>query len=315
MPLKSTRTENDFYFLDWVEEKSGGRVKFDRYTDALMGSMPEHLPLMKRAAIDMGPIMVARITDLPLSYLPILSIAGENDDVANEFSRILNFEHPEASAILQEEWAENGVWFLGGGMTPRASPEGMLFKGDVKSLADMKGMKVGGVGVHPYFDELGFTSVNILSTDQYEALSRGLVDGLIGVAYQFASGKEYEIADSFVMLGLYTVMGGGTFGINADTWNGLPPDIQAIFNDGIDVLFEYCRRTGDETNARDVKIIEDAGVVVRTLSQEDAMKLLKARNDGRKAEYLSLCEKAGKLKEAELMIGYCDEIMSQVMSK
>jgi TRAP-type C4-dicarboxylate transport system substrate-binding protein len=71
--------------------------------------------------------------------------------------------------------------------------------------------------------------VHIPPADQYTPLERGLVDGFPGNWEEAVAFKKFEVTE------YRTAINGWTRGMsqimNLDVWNGLPPDIQQIFEE------------------------------------------------------------------------------------
>lgn len=317
-PFSATggRGLREYYYLDWVEEQSGGRVQFDRNPDGLLGGVPEQFGLISSGAVDLGPMILSRVPDLPLTYLPIISIAGSPADGA-ALARAIN-EDPEISELLEEEWEENNLTFLGkegiyfSGNSPEGVGEGILFKESFTSLADLVGEKIGSMGSHPELEALGITIVSLEIPDFYESLSRGVVNGALGSVGQIIENSLQEVAKYFMAFPMTDVSGGGFMAMNLDTWNSLPSDIQDIFIAGEAAMYEFSLEQVVLDKQTYLDALDAAGATLGLLSIEDALVILESRMEDRKAEYLTICENAGKLAEAQLIIQYIDEIMADM---
>ena len=100
--------------------------------------------------------------------------------------------------------------------------------------------------------------------------------------------------------------------MNLDTWNSLPSDIQDIFLAGEDEMYEFSLEQVELDKQAYLDLFEAAGATIGLLPIEDALVLLESRSAEREAEYLSICENAGKLAEAELIVQYIAEIMADM---
>ncbi|MEO9296841.1 TRAP transporter substrate-binding protein DctP [Devosia alba] len=144
---------------------------------------------------------------------------------------------------------------------------------------DWAGRKLRGVSTYvPVIEALGGVAVNTDMSEVYSGLERGVVDGACAPRSVFLSTRHYEVAKyrvepAFGQLVSYIAM-------NLDTWKGLSSDQQqavgaAAIQTEIDTI-----QIGNDAAAIDLKALEDAGVEVQTLSDENAMKVVGAYYDG-----------------------------------
>ena len=315
-PATAGRGLRENYYLDWVEEQSGGRVQFERFPDGLLAGVPEQYGLISSGGADLGPMILSRVPDLPLTYLPVISIAGTGEDGA-ALARAIN-EHPEISELLQEEWEEHNLTFLGKegiyftGGSPDGVGEGILYKESFSTLADLEGKKIGSVGSHPELEALGITVVSLEIPDFYESLSRGVIHGALGSAGQFTEWSLQEVAKFFMAFPTASVSGGGFMAMNLESWDSLPSDIQDIFLEGEAVMYEFSLEQMVLDKQSYIDMFEAAGATLGVLPIADALVILEAVSEGRRAEYLTICENAGKLEEGELIVQYIDEILADM---
>ena len=312
-PATAGRGLRENYYLDWVEEQSGGRVQFERFPDGLLAGVPEQYGLISSGGADLGPMILSRVPDLPLTYLPVISVAGTGAEAA-ALAVAIN-EHPDIAALLQAEWTAHNLTFLGkegiyfSGGSPDGVGEGIIFKDPFTSLADLEGEKLGSVGSHPELEALGITVVPLEIPDFYESISRGFVDGALGSMGQFTEGSLQEVAKHFMAFPLSSVSGGGFMAMNLESWNSLPPDIQAIFIAGEAAMYEFSLEQVVLDKQGFIDMFEAVEGTLGILPVEDALVVNESRMESREAEYLTICENAGFLAEAELIVQYINEIM------
>lgn len=123
----------------------------------------------------------------------------------------------------QKDFADNNLVFLGGHVP---TPYRLLCRQDVKSLADIKGLKMrGGSGAMARIAEaLGGTPVNMDAGDMYEALERGQLDCVVGPIAWLRQYSLGEVVHSVLGEPLGVLGGLGLVTWNADAWNGLSED-------------------------------------------------------------------------------------------
>jgi TRAP-type C4-dicarboxylate transport system substrate-binding protein len=135
------------------------------------------------------------------------------------------------------------------------------------TLADLVGKKFGAGGSIPAFQALGYTIVQTFPPDTYENLSRGVIDATQMGFVPTVNLKWYEIAKYYMWDGTYAA--GNAFTVNLGTWDKLTPETQQIFKDAAKETETFSLDLDKADTEADLKIIEDAGVTVGTLSAED----------------------------------------------
>lgn len=203
-----------------IEKRTGGRVKIDVYSGGTLAKANETYNAVSGGIADIGmscfaytqgrfPVMEA--VDLPLGY-PDGKTATL---VANEFY----------NTMQPAELNDVKVLYL------HAHGPGLLHtKKPVKSLADMKGLKVRSTGFSgKVVSALGGIPVAMPQPDTYEALQKGVVDGTFAPMETLKGWKQGEVIkyttntrDIGYTTGMFVVM-------NKQKWEKLPADIQQIF--------------------------------------------------------------------------------------
>lgn len=163
-----------------------------------------------------------------------------------------------------------------------------------KGLKDLKGKTIrcfGGARVK-FYECLGFNPVFLAYPEIYEAMDRGTIFGYGLVIMLSDAFKIYEVGDYAVQWESGCNIGSGMIGMNMDTWNGLPKDIQDIILDlGTDFAAEFARVLMDfEKNA--IEKWKKHGVTFGTLSAED-MKFAKDCGKTAREAFLNKQEAGG----------------------
>ena len=118
-------------------------------------------------------------------------------------------------------------------------PQVVFCKGDVSSLADLKGKKIRGSGrmTTDFLEALGAEGVNVAFSEVPGALERGVVDCAVTGAGSGYSAGWWEVSDHLMTLPL-----GGwdpvVTAMNMDKWNSLSPDMQKMVMTEIKTKFE-----------------------------------------------------------------------------
>jgi TRAP-type C4-dicarboxylate transport system substrate-binding protein len=147
----------------------------------------------------------------------------------------------------------------------------------VKTLKDMKGLKIRAVGVmSDVIKALGGLPVPLQMPDVYDALRRNVIDG---VTVDLSTLKFWKFAEVIKYVTLDWQLGTGyTFYcvMNKAKWNALPPDIQKIFSE---VASETREKQAALWNAMDIEGVDafnKAGGKLISLSNAEATNWIKA---------------------------------------
>jgi len=261
-----------YYFLDYIEKNSNGRIKVERYPGGLLGTSAEQFNLLKSGSADFanfGPFYQPQA--LPMHAYPQAILGGSEAVLA--FYEKLNFTIPETSAILEKERTDNNIKLL------QFFPVGetiLLAKKDFTSLADLKSMKIGAVAAAhmAVWQTLGYNAVQVMVPDMYEALSRGQVDAVM-MAFSAVMGNSwYEVTKC--CLGTDEFSASSNIAINLNTWNKLPADLQQVLIDGAKAMKEYAVKLDAEQSAKDWQTLKDKGLTTGKLPAADIDSLYKA---------------------------------------
>jgi TRAP-type C4-dicarboxylate transport system substrate-binding protein len=246
-----------------VETRSGGKVKITYFPGGTLGKGPEIYSHILKGITDMGlclfaytrgrfPVMEA--VDLPLGY-PTGTCATE---VINKFY----------SKFKPKELDDVHLLYL------HAHGPGLLHsKKPVKTMADVKGMKIRSTGFSAKVaNALGGVAVAMGQGGAYEALQKGVVEGTLSPMEVLKGWKQAEVikytTECFSVgytTGFYVV-------INKDKWKALPKDVQKVMTA---VSKEWIPKHGaawDQSDAEGKKYTLSLGNQVIPLSPEESEK-------------------------------------------
>ena len=255
-------------FCEDVNKRSGGKVELTSYPGGTLLSPTKMAAGVSSDIADIGfshcsysrgrfPVM--EIMELPLGF-PSSWIATH---VANDFY----------AKFKPKEWDVYHPLFF------TTSPVNVIqtVKKPVKTLEDMKGMKIRGTGRSgDIVKALGAIPMPIETPDLYEAIRRGVVDGayLTMETYKgFKTGELLKYNTESWKVGsvyaFYAIM-------NKQKWNKLPPDVQKLLTD---VSNEYMEKFAVGFNNIDIEgkefFMKQGGQMV-PLSDAESAKWVKA---------------------------------------
>ena len=130
-----------------------------------------------------------------------------------------------APEYFSPEYEARGVYF---GNKHFLGYQDIYTKEPVRSLADLKGMKIAAQGTPAEIGEaLGVVFVNMPFTEIFAALQTGVVDGTLWVDAGVVAWKAYEVVNYVTRLNLSALHLDQCF--SQDMFDGLSPDLKRIF--------------------------------------------------------------------------------------
>ncbi|AXS42550.1 C4-dicarboxylate TRAP transporter substrate-binding protein [Breoghania sp. L-A4] len=241
------------YEINWTEAFGGSLYNFNDTLEAVaqgLSDMGWIGALWEPATLPFANIMYST----PFAT----STAKQAIDVMNE----LTAEQP----AMQKEWVDANIKFLG------ACGSGgyhLLTKEPIDSLDDIKGMKILGVPVTaPWVEGLGATLINTGLPAMYSQLQTGVGDGVIIIATGAWPLKLYEVAPYINKVDTGGITFGG-FGVNMDTWNRLPADVQTVLAKLGQAYSDENARLIEVSNELAFKTMAAEGATIIEMSQED----------------------------------------------
>lgn len=210
-------SKTDIWFMEEVEKRSGGEIKFERYWANSLVKATDLLPSLKSGAADIvnsspvayngkeyplaGVMMPFLTTQADSAVLAWRDLYQNNADFRNEF------ESKGVKVLYPFAWAENTMW------SRKAAGK----------IADLKGLKVR--APPPIADailKLGGTPVAIAWTEGIEALQRGVVDAFSSAPFDSAvHGNLQDVAKHGTDLGGSGIFGLTVIAISAQRYNKL----------------------------------------------------------------------------------------------
>lgn len=207
-----------------IESESGGKIRLNIYESAQMGPAPRQYDLVRTGVADLGIVLVTLTPGrFPLSELGTLPDLVKVTD-ASQASKVLSTAILENSAkYLAKEY--EGTRLVNVAVTPA---QGFLTKKEVTTLADLKGLRIrhGGKEYVETIEALGAVAVSVSPTDLAEALSRGRIDGVLGL---YSTATTFQLQDSAKYF-LPASSGGLVFAVvmNSASYDRIPTDLKPI---------------------------------------------------------------------------------------
>jgi TRAP-type C4-dicarboxylate transport system substrate-binding protein len=241
-----------------VEKRTNGRVKMTYFAGGTLAPAAQIYQAVVKGIADIGlSFMGYTWGRFPLSEVieqPIGYKSGYvGTKLANEFYK----------KFKPKEYDDTKVLFL------HTSPPHLLFtKKPVNTLEDLKGLKIRTNS--PVAKALGAVQVGMPMSDAYDALSKGVVQGIIGPYEPMKGFRLAEVVNHSIEYGSAFV-GGAFVVMNKGKWNAFPADIQKTIEE-MDV--EYIEKLGRlwddyDKEAKDYFIEKGGKVIVLPKAEAD----------------------------------------------
>lgn len=223
-PQQSSLSQGFDAYLNDIESRSDGKIKFERYYSESLIKAADHLDAVSSGIADFA-LIVPGYTPAKNPLTTIESLAGlwTNQWAGTMAFRELFSQYPE----FNEEFEKQNVKVVGHFTIPTYY---VISNKEINSLEEIKGLKVVAAGGQTLTAEaLGAVSVGIVMPEIFEAMERGTVDGgFVGLTSSSTYGV-HELAKSIYKLPIGSQ--GGIFGLNMDVYKSLPPELQDIFDE------------------------------------------------------------------------------------
>ena len=267
-PNKIAGTAPVVWWMDEVEKRTQGRVKFDRVFGATLGGWADQLENIRTGIFEVG--------DVAMPYHPNKTPVG----TVAEFPFITNNTAALSQAMTDlcrhpafiEEGKKNNQFFL---FSTSADPFNVISKVPIQKIEDFKGLTIRASGVFSTAWKLiGATPTHIASTELFSALEKGIVKAALvpyTVVVDYGLLDVIKYATDVGGMGIISYM----VSINLDKWNKIPADIQKIM---LELGEEVPEKTGQMIDAalkESIVKFKQKGITLYELSKADKEKLRK----------------------------------------
>ena len=214
---------SDKGFPKMVEKASGGRIKIEVYPGGSIISPLDNMRSTGKGVVDMAAGCGAYQAGLG-SYFSLLYgipfVLDNMDDLEIVWQNMGLYDYAKTL------YAKYNTHLLGWNAD---APIGLFSKKEIKSLNDLKGMKIRAVGAYgDFYKMFGASPMTTPTAEIYMALDRGLVDGVTWGSE--AAMKEFGLHEvsKYILVPWIAGATANDMMINMDKWKALPPDLQEI---------------------------------------------------------------------------------------
>ena len=250
------------WVMDQIEELSQGNITFDRYMGGAISTPLEDGSNIASGASDFGSMLEATLMEQLVCWQYSLN-ASSNEQAVGLVQEIF-FNNPETSAILQAEAEAAGLKVFAAQVTGHNC---VVTRDPISSYKELAGLTMGAEIGGDTWKLYGMSVQTIAVTDEYESLSRGVVDATSASLTAVSSNKWYEVAPN-------VLVSDGTRAsfwicMNLDKWNSLTPDQQALIEYVAKQVTDYSVEFNDEFEAEAIANMEADGATITQLAAEE----------------------------------------------
>jgi TRAP-type C4-dicarboxylate transport system substrate-binding protein len=243
-----------------VEKRTNGKVKVNHHPGATLTTPPQTYDSILSGVIDVGLCVLGyTMGKFPLSEVVSYPLGVPSGSMA---TRLVNeyyaqFKPAEFNNVKVMYFQANGP-----GIIHTRKP--------VNKMEDMKGLKIRTFGpTSAFISNLGAAPVAMPMGDSYDAISRGVVDGIY-VPYEALIGWKLGEVVKYTTENFGSAYSGVQMvAMNKDKWNSLPPDAQKAIEA---INQEWIPKQGkmwDDLDREGKDFILKRGNKIITLSKEE----------------------------------------------
>lgn len=254
------------YFMEEIEERTGGRIQFERFYGGTIMGPEENLDVVSDGVADLATS--AWVWSPGRTPLGNFDFQLWFNDPSVETQAKIKREMFETIPALSEELAQFNV---APPLLFHTLPDYVFIsKTPIYRLEDFAGLRLGATAVEygPIAEAAGMSLINRPGPEFYEILDRGVVDVINTSILLHHANMLHEIASYLIDVNVATTASLSLW-MNMGTWDSLSAEDQNLFKEvGINAEQKYHVFLADHLE-RVNNDFEEAGLEVISLPQED----------------------------------------------
>lgn len=275
-------------FIDSVTARTNGRIQFEIYPAGQLGK--DNLSLLKYGVADMAILIPSAQSDkFPLSTVSELpGMFSSSCEGAEKWAAASG----DGRILDQLELEPNGIEPLFFFMVPQLTV--FTSKRKVSSLTDLSGLKLraNGAAVGETFRALGASPIQLGSSDLYNSVTRGTVDGAY---FSYIPLTNYSLENQFrySLDGLNLGSSGGVISISNQAWNKLPSEVKEIMREEAPIAQEHLCSWMEQEQERMRSLMANEHNMDITYASEELRSAVEEKVDAIKTQWARRMEAAG----------------------
>jgi TRAP-type C4-dicarboxylate transport system substrate-binding protein len=293
-------------WADEIKEKTDGRVDIEFFYQEALVKGTEMLDGVGSGRTDLGYIASFYFP----AELPLSGVAGVPFVTSDPGAQAKAFyDLYQENELLREEYESKGIKVLT--FNPITSAV-LGAKEEVKDLDWFKGKRVRSVGqIASAVEAVGGNPVALSFAEIYEGMQRGVVDAYTSAPFEaLVDIKVHEVGPYIhdTGLGQYLV---ALTGMNMDTWESLPQDIQEVITEASENHVEGAMEDLVEVEDASCTTVLDGGGFVGALPDAEIAKWKDIYGVGAMAAYSDELSKTLSEEEVDAFIGEYEDKLEQ----
>lgn len=252
--VKKRVQEKTKHEIEWIEGFASAMVK---PTEVLRG--------LQTGIVDVGIYCICHEGQrLSLQNFPMyLPFGPTNADISVKSTRKVYQAVPELMDMYEKQYGQKQL-----ALVPFDTYI-LMSRFPVKSIADVKGRKIGGAGPNMFWVEnAGALPLTVTGPEVYTSFQSGLMDAVIGFVSIMDTLKLYDVAP-YLNMTAFGAMSNTNLNISMRTYNKLPKEVQDII---VEVGHDMEARAGTFTNEvyeKYLKLVAANGAKIVEVTPED----------------------------------------------
>lgn len=208
--------------IEWIENVSNGRIKVNWHSPGALSSVMDTYDSLSMGVFDAAALYPGFYTGImPEGNFEQGLPWGWSDAKAHTVS-LFKFGMFD---LMQKVYDEHNMHLLA--HYPMGDNYSIGTTKEVKTLDDLKGLKIRAVGIYAdYVKALGASPVSIPYGEMYMALKMGTIDGFLASSGALISNKLGEVVKHYLLPTCNSI--GFVVAVNKDSWNKLPDDLKHV---------------------------------------------------------------------------------------
>ncbi|TKR54461.1 hypothetical protein D7I39_15510 [Allopusillimonas ginsengisoli] len=257
LPLGHHMTEGLRIFKKEVEKSTDKKLKVDIFPAGQLYNDSDAVKVIPTGAVDMGVVQLdmwaGLVPSAGILYMPTYY---------NDLDHYYAVRDAVSPAIAQDLEEKGNVKLLG---WADYDAEALISKKQIQKLEDFKGTKLRGYGEYAasFLQAVGSSPVVMSSSEAYDAMSKGTIDGTMSGPTSHLSRKFYEVGKylitqpNFIQPVLsYAIM------VNLDTWKKMSPEQQKAVEAAATKVQDFTREAFQEASAKAIVELEKNGLQI-----------------------------------------------------
>lgn len=245
-----------------IEDVTGGNVTIDLYPGSVLGSASDMLEQCQLGTLAMTNTQPAILAGIGASEQYVLSMPYLFSNFDQRWNVIYGEIGEELNQIVTDKCAGIvGFSYFGDGARH------FFTNFEINSLADLSGKKLRVQNTeldNDWCTALGALPTPTSSSEMYQAMSTGMVDGAEQPIANYVAGKFTEVSKYLTLDGhTYNTIG---IVVSEMVWNSLEPELQKLMSDTWNEVIQGKKSVIVETEQNLLKDIEAMGIKVSTPS-------------------------------------------------